>query len=224
MVLMPLASVCLVRMCWMSSVGDVESVTATIRCQRPSWRSAVAARLYAVLIWVAILVLLFIPYSVLMTILGSPVDGPRRPINDVVAFGITAVASVLTSTKLFAISQGIVFEGLPGRRAVGRSLALTRGRSYWQSLAIVVVTATVSLATTFGIFRGIPWVLGGPNEPSAVLAAITAVLLTCITSPLIAAILTVLYARQRSREPAVTSPVTSPANDSAHARRPNIEP
>jgi hypothetical protein len=224
-VLMSLATICLVRRCWLPSVGDAESLSATIRSQQPSWGSAIVARLLEVLILAAVFIIVAIPYSVLLTILG-PVDGQRRTAGGAVGFVIATFAVIFTSTKLFAISQGIVVEGLSGKRAVGRSWALTRGRSFWQSVRIVSVTTTISVAAAIAIAILVRWILGGTSVPDAVFGAIAVAIMASFTSPLSAAILTVLYVRQRSREPAISLPLALPLDTSGterkKGRRPNI--
>jgi hypothetical protein len=225
-VLWPLANICLVRMCWLSSAGEEERIVSTFRSQRPSWGSAIIAVILGVLILAGILAVASIPFGALVSIVDAT-RGRHPLLAGVASFVLAAITVIAVLAKLFAVPQGIVFEQLSGKRAVGRSWSLTRGKSFWQALGIVAVTSTVSVATGIAIVRLVHWVLGGTNVPSMVFGATAGAILASITRPLSVAILTVLYARQRSREPAISVPLVPPVDTSRFrrrkGRRPNVE-
>ena len=153
--------------------------------RKPEWRESlgyVLRRLHSVL-WVTVLGGLLVGLGILLCIAPG--------IYLVVAFTV-AVPALLT-------------EGVRGRRALGRSRELVRGR-WWPTLGVVVLGAILT-AIVAGAIQGLATVVvstdaGSDPAAAVVVGTISGTLSAMITTPFQAAYTTVLYFDLRVRKEA----------------------
>ena len=174
-------------------LGLLASILATAACfraiadayvgERSDWRTSlrfVARRVLSVL-WVAIL-------AFLVSALG---------------FFLLVIPGIWLWVSFSVAVPVVLMEGTKGRRALGRSRRLVRGR-WWPTFGVLVLGAIIT-GVASGLFVGVVGALSAAGVGSDSLAGVTAstvgnTVAKAITTPLTAAFVTVLYFDFRVRK------------------------
>ncbi len=158
-----------------------KAVSGAYLDEETDWRGSLrfAASRFGSLLWLSVLLFVFLVPALLACI----VPGAYL----YVAWSVAAPVLLL--------------EGVKGRKALKRSRALVKGR-FWQTLSTVVLMGILSAivqSVFVGIFAGLASV-GGNEVASAIAEAIGQTASSALTTPLTAAVLTVMYFDLRVRK------------------------
>jgi hypothetical protein len=114
---------------------------------------------------------------------------------------LVLVGSVWLWTSFAVAVPALMAEGLKGRRALGRSFRLVRGR-WWATFAVMLLTAALTGVARLAISGALIGLLvtGAGSTARDIANAVGAVLADVITTPFTAASVTVLYFDLRVRK------------------------